>query len=314
MEPNEATGQSTSSAVTELAAPVLTPARHDRAQPANEASCPTCSGAANSMPVSYVYAIGRVEARFPRLSVEKEFAQATGRADTAGHTDQGAFYKVLSKPESRYLARQLCWVFTIQGLETYILQPRDPRDFDRLIEAIRPSPSPLDIDVVIGMRGPIAPAEFCNGLMVPIVVFDQLYSFDRDALIKEIPRPDKMEKMTEKQFEAAAGEVFDRIAQMTDNAGATDEHRALNYLAMRYPGVYARAADQFARDFALSAVEVRPSPLTGTRKLVDVIFSYTERKTEFTEKFFVRVDVTEEFPFLVTKMSPYYDREIGSVK
>ena len=182
MEPNEATGQPTSSAVTELAAPVLTPARHDRAQPANDAFCPTCASAANSMPVSHVYAIGRVEARFPRLSVEKEFAQATGRADTAGQTDQGAFYKVLSKPESGYLARQLCWVFTIQGLETYLLQPRDPRDFDRLVEAIRPRPSPLDIDVVIGMRGPIAPPEFCNGLMVPIVVFDQLYSFDRDAL------------------------------------------------------------------------------------------------------------------------------------
>jgi hypothetical protein len=30
--------------------------------------------------------------------------------------------------------------------------------------------------------------------------------------------------------------------------------------------------------------------------------------TDVTEKFFVRVDVTEEFPFLVTKMSPYYDR------
>jgi hypothetical protein len=26
------------------------------------------------------------------------------------------------------------------------------------------------------------------------------------------------------------------------------------------------------------------------------------------EKFFARVDVTEEFPYLVTKMSPYYDR------
>jgi hypothetical protein len=25
------------------------------------------------------------------------------------------------------------------------------------------------------------------------------------------------------------------------------------------------------------------------------------------EKYFVRVDVTEEFPFLVTKMSPYLD-------
>ena len=101
---------------------------------------------------------------------------------------------MLSKPESRYLARQLCWVLTIQGLETYLVQPRDPRDFDRLVEAIRPRPSPLDIDVVIGMRGPIAPPEFCNGLMVPIVVFDQLYSFDRDALIKAIPRPEKMKE------------------------------------------------------------------------------------------------------------------------
>jgi len=37
-------------------------------------------------------------------------------------------------------------------------------------------------------------------------------------------------------------------------------------------------------------------------------FSYTNRNTDFTEKFFVRADMTEEFPFLVTKMSPYYDR------
>jgi hypothetical protein len=28
-----------------------------------------------------------------------------------------------------------------------------------------------------------------------------------------------------------------------------------------------------------------------------------------TEKHFVRVDVTEEFPFLVTKLSPFYDGE-----
>jgi hypothetical protein len=165
----------------------------------------------------------------------------------------------------------------------------------------------MDIDVVIGMRGPIAPPEFCNGLMVPIVVLDQIYSFDRDALIKAIPRP---EKMTGKQFEAAAGEVFDRILQMTDNAGATDDHRALNYLAMRYPGIYAKTAEEFARDFSLAGVDVLSSPLSGTRKIVDVIFSYTNRSTDFTEKFSVRVDMTEEFPFLVTIMSPYYDVEV----
>jgi hypothetical protein len=73
---------------------------------------------------SYVYVLGQIEARFPRPSVEKEMAQATGRAETAGRTDQQAFYQVLSRRENRYLARQMCWVLMIQGLETYILQPR----------------------------------------------------------------------------------------------------------------------------------------------------------------------------------------------
>jgi hypothetical protein len=55
-------------------------------------------------------------------------------------------------------------------------------------------------------------------------------------------------------------------------------------------------------------VDVIPSALSGTRKILDVIFSYTNRNTDVVDKFFTRVDVTEEFPYLVTKLSPYYDR------
>lgn len=81
---------------------------------------------------SYVYALGRVEPRFPRLAVEKEFAQATGRAETTGLTDRQALHTVLSQRQNRYLVRQLCYVLTIEGLESYILHPRDPADFDLL--------------------------------------------------------------------------------------------------------------------------------------------------------------------------------------
>jgi hypothetical protein len=42
--------------------------------------------------------------------------------------------------------------------------------------------------------------------------------------------------------------------------------------------------------------------------VVEVVFSFTNRNTDVVEKQFVRVDVTEEFPFLVTKLSPYFDR------
>jgi hypothetical protein len=57
----------------------------------------------------------------------------------------------------------------------------------------------------------------------------------------------------------------------------------------------------------LTAVDVRPSALSGVCNIVDVIFSFTDRGTDIVEKQFSRVDVTEEFPFLVTELSPYYD-------
>jgi hypothetical protein len=237
--------------------------------------------------------------------VEKEFAQVTGRADTTGLTDRQALQSILSKRENRYLMRQLCWVLTIEGIETYLLKPRNPSDHDLLVDAVRPTPRATDVDVIIGVRGPIAPPQMCNGLAVPIVLFDQTYSFDVDSLLKSIPKP---EKMTPKAFTPVAEEVFTRIQQLADNAGATDEHRALNYLAIRYPAVYTIAAEQYGRNCSLGGVEVLPSRLSGVRNIVSVVFSFTNRQTDVVEKYFVRVDVTEEFPFLVTKMSPYHDR------
>lgn len=273
-------------------------------------ACSTCGAApaangAAPVPSSWIYAIGNIEARFPSISVEKEFAQVAGRNKTAGLTDRQTLHTVLSKTENRYLARQLCFVLMIEGLENYLLRPRDSADFSLLVEAIRPQPSPLDLDVVIGIKGPIAAPEMCNGLMVPLVIFDQIYSFDRDALIKSIPKP---EKTPAKEFTPAAEELFDRLVQMADNAGDTDENRALNYCAVRYPAIYAKAVEQFALNSSLTAVSVQASALGGTRKLLDVIFSYTHRSTDVVDKWFVRVDVTDEFPFLITKLSPYYDR------
>jgi len=107
------------------------------------------------MAASYVYALGGIEPRFPRLSVEKEFAQATGRAETANLTDRQALRQVLE--QNRYLVKQLCWVMTVGGLETYLVVPGDPTDTNLLIETLRPNPRPGDVDLVVAMRGPLAP-------------------------------------------------------------------------------------------------------------------------------------------------------------
>jgi PatG C-terminal len=61
------------------------------------------------------------------------------------------------------------------------------------------------------------------------------------------------------------------------------------------------------RDSSLTAVDVRPSALSGAHRIVDVIFTYRNRNTDFHEKFRARVDVTEEFPFLVSKLALYLE-------
>lgn len=266
-----------------------------------ESSCGTgACGDSNS----HVYAIGTIQARFPSMGVEKEFVQAVKEGETSNLTNQQALYKILSQEDNRYLAREVCWVFTIENLDTYIIQPKSETELTHLIEAIKPVKG-VDCDVIIGMRGPIAPPEMCNGLQVPIVLCDRIYSFNVDDFINAIPKPKSMKDAT---FKEAAQELFLRIMQMADNAGEMDEHRAVNYVALRYPAIYAQTMEMYAADKSLSGVDVRPSRISGTRRIVQVIFSYVDRNTDVPEKYFTRVDVTEKWPFLVTKLQPFYDR------
>lgn len=335
MDPHETKEQSANEADEMDGAPTEAPSDADE-HPAESAPAPpvpvdtcTCgrpngkcicgksedSSLQENAPPSYVYSIGRIEPRFPNLSVEREFSQvrALEKRATAGKTEQETLYLMLSK--YRYLSRQMCYVLTVQGVETYILQPDDPADFQLLlVEALRPSVDPAEIrfDVVIGVRGRLAQSERCAGLMIPMVSFDQIYSFSKSSLLESIPVPNSFGETARKAdplaFRRSSEEVFDRIIQLGDNAGATDEHRALNYAAVRHPGVYARVAQEHADNRSLTAVEVRRSGFGSARSVMDVIFAFTDRANDVVEKYFCRVDVTGEFPFLVTKLSPYYER------
>ncbi|MGW5366247.1 cyanobactin maturation protease PatG family protein [Actinopolymorpha pittospori] len=254
---------------------------------------------------SYVYALGQIDIRFPDVGVEKEFAQVIGRAEGSRRlTDRQLLHDVLTRPDNRYLTRQICFVFSVLGMDTYVLRPHDPLDYELLAEAVRPEPSPTDIDVVIGRRGPIAGPEVCNGLALPTVEIAQVYSFDSDSLVEALEKP---KAMPTEDFVPAAKELLARIMQMTDNSGASPRHRAFNYLAVRYPTIYRKMFDAFVNDSSLTGLDVRPSGLDENGTLLDVIFAYTDRRTDVVEKFFVRVDTRYLFPYLVTKLSPYSD-------
>src|SRR5260370_33474470 len=79
-------------------------------------ACPTCgtvpavNGGTTPSP-SWVYAIGNIEARFPTVSLGKEFAQATGRDKTSWTTDRQALPTERSKPQNPYCGPQACFGF-----------------------------------------------------------------------------------------------------------------------------------------------------------------------------------------------------------
>ena len=102
-------------------------------------------------------------------------------------------------------------------------------------------------------------------------------------------------------------DLVEGTMQATAEGGAVDEQRALSYLVNSYPAIYEKAAEAYGRNFLATELEVVPSRPTGDRKLIDVIFSFTNYDTNMTEKYRARVDVTEESPTLVTELSEYSD-------
>jgi len=188
----------------------------------------------------------------------------------------------------------------MEGIPIYILLPTGPEDLNAILEAIRPTACLLDRSVIIGRKGPVAPSDMC-GLEVPMLLVDQIDSLKYSDFMKSI----RLESVADEKFKAATAEMFRRMMQIADNTGSTDKHRALNYLAVRYPVVYAKAADELERNFSLTSVNAISSRLSGSRKIISVVFSFTNREIGAVEKCFVRVDVSEEFPFLVTNLSPY---------
>ncbi|MFG2668392.1 hypothetical protein ACGFY6_29670 [Streptomyces sp. NPDC048387] len=255
-------------------------------------------------PPSFVYAIGQIDFRCRDLGVERELAQSMRRTDTAWMTDREALCEVLTQPENRYLTRQLCYVLSIQGLDTYVLVPRVPEDFALLAEAVRPSHQADAIDVVIGVRGGPAHSGYCGGLQLPVVTFDQLYSASTSYLVQSIERPESMDA---EQFDKAAADLLNTVLSVSGNVGASDEHRALTYLMVRNPAIYRKTFAQSMDGFSLTSIDVKRSNLSGARQIMDVVFTYSSRRTDEVEKYFVPVDVTNEFPFPTGPLGTFYD-------
>lgn len=264
----------------------------------------------------YVYAIGKLRAVFPSKDIEKEYQQLLTPEDMGVATEEQRLYNVLSRPENVFLAREMAWIFEIQDVATYVLQPRSPVELQEMLEAIKPDdPTQIEYDVIIGTQEPIPG----GNSDLPTVVVNRLYHFTAKTFIESISLPPSIAQMAAgpikdqavASFRALVLAIFQDMLQLADNTGDADEHRALNYVSLNYPDIYALKWQPNSAGsgdtLSFTGVDVRHSPLSSARKIMDVIFSYTN-SSGVTTRYYTAVDVSGQFPFLVTKLQPYFER------
>ena len=252
-------------------------------------------------PEQYVYAIGRMDVRFPSLGIEREYQQR----ERALHDlpQQSRNVRILAVLEKNpHLALRVNYVFLIGGSPVFALSPSSGALKEAFFKALSQSHEIDHSCVVIGRAGAFTNPAAYGGLLLSLVSVDQLYTFSAsewaEGLAKVAQPALKSRKVETAHFQTVSQGIFREVITMPENMGISDGHRALNYLLVQHPGMFLAAAER--PNHLLDRIETRVIQVVGGRRHVAVILNFLDRGTGVPERLFCTVDVTEEWPFVVS--------------
>jgi len=123
-------------------------------------------------------AVGRLRASFPSLGLQREYAEAA-EADPDAPVASSDLKELISQDEYRYLARQMCWVFTVNSVDVCVVVPRSDTDLDEMVESLAADDEDRVL-VLVGEPATRLPASGCSDAGLPMVSPVQLLSFTMD--------------------------------------------------------------------------------------------------------------------------------------
>jgi len=259
-----------------------------------------------------VYGVGRLRGSFPSLGAEREYQALTG-ADPQALVPVADLAQLLAAPDHRHLATQMCWVFESRlGTPGFVVVPRDREDLSLLVASLQDDDV---LHVVVGSPATGGSPFACpvpTGL--PAVWPEQFLSFRSDELIEAMPAPSAAGGTTADEAAADAAAKWRQVAttlfawltQRLDNAGISDQHRALNYLAVRYPAMYHLAYDQQRAGKVLIGLDARGAQ-GQERRAVVVRLTFRNPHTQVVERYHCQVDTHDVLPFVARPFALSYD-------
>jgi len=255
---------------------------------------------------SFVFAAGVIEPLFCSRAVEEEFTRLRGNINAAGLSDQQALRKVLKDKEHFYLAQSMGWTFSVGNVVTYLLAPSVPGEVGQFLDTLEDEPDPARIHLALGVKGPLAPPERCNGMMLPIVVVHKLWVTKKSTLVAAI-QDQRREKTSAKEFAVVAEEIFDRLIDRAASEGSSHEQRAITFAAFCCPQVYNLVVEYYEKNYSLKRVYAQRAPVTSLRAMTDVRFVFEDRTRDREDTWSLLIDTQEMFMFPVSKLRQRFD-------
>lgn len=263
----------------------------------------------------YVYALGSIRPEFTDEGLRKEFEFAARSIGKSEQDHYGVFgYKDPGGGAQRffYIAEQMVWVMSIGETDTYVLRPRSNFELAELVEAIKPNAASVEnnLSIAIGPLGPLSSPAESGGLQLPTVLCNQLFHGFTLADVAQ-----KLANSSDLEIESIR-QVMQAI-ELKPNAGDTDDRRAMNYIAFRYPDVYKKTQELLKAagtrmgtsnsggNYSLLNIKTEAQAGGGGRRLVNVIFNYQQNDTGMQRSLYTQVDVTGQFPFVSSAFRDY---------
>ncbi|AQM69934.1 hypothetical protein Vca1114GL_03508 [Vibrio campbellii] len=283
-----------------------------------------------------IYVAGKLRVEFANKGLEKECEAAAQELSAVTNQsvsphDYGTIFGYEAGKESnhsaylsrktrpyRYLAENAKWVLSVDEQDTYVIEPHSVVELNEFIHFLKQSEqagsSSHTLCVIVGEQLGYTESGNEEASVLPKVRCKHMFAFNADAQAIE-------SKLGEAGLNTTTKAINDllRLLNVKQNSGNSDLERAKNFLAFRYPDIYAVRASEAAihldtklnayqedkeQEF-LRSIDTRIAQSAPGHTLVDVIFHYQRSVSGRQFSYYATVDVSQLFPYLHSPLSDY---------
>jgi hypothetical protein len=242
---------------------------------------------------SFIYAVGNIQPYFPTHDLQKEYEAAVKKLKL----NFSDYYEVFTYNTSsnnkrtntyypyRYIAEQLCWVFSIENVDGYIAIPHSQTTLTEIINSLQKPEAAATVSLCMmqGQLGSQAPEGYCGNLRLPLVLCSHFKKYGQSETIG---------------FESL---------KLKANGGQSNNSRAINYFSLHYTDLieeHSQLKKSVNSEIHLAGLHTEAAD-NNRPTIINIILEFKNNETSLETFYYCAIDVSTAYPFLESSLRIY---------